>query len=246
MRHMMKVLVVLALALGVPAAAMAGGVDYGDYAQVLARYVDARGVDYDGLKADEARLDAALRSLEAVKPQDLEPAERFAFWINVYNAYTLKLILTEYPGIDGIRDIGGIFSGPWSKRFIPVDGRTLTLDEVEKDILIPRFRDARVHFAINCASKSCPPLLAEPFIGQKLEEQLDERATSFINNGRDVVLDGGELRVSSIFKWYDEDFIDVPAYIRRYARGELAVMLMARPGEQKVVFLEYDWSLNRR
>lgn len=224
-----------------------GGVDNDIYKGLLAAYLGPGGeVDYQGLKDHEAELDSYLDVLRATDPQTLNRNDRFAFWINVYNAFTLKLILANYPGISSINDIGGLLSSPWKKRFITIaGGQPLHLDNVEKDILIPEFKDPRVHFAVNCASRGCPPLMPEPFDGQRLDAQLTERAALFINDGRNVVVRDGELWVSRIFKWYGDDFGDVVGFVARYATGALAQELQGLVDPKpRVGFLDYDWSLN--
>lgn len=244
-RFLFYPVLVLAVLLAVPSAAR--GVDNSLYAELLARHVRAGVVDYAGLMADKASLEGYLAVLEAVQPETLPREERFAFWINVYNAFTLHLVLQHLPGIESIKDIGGLCSSPWGIGVIHVGGRTLTLDEVEKAILIPEFLDARVHFAINCASKSCPPLLAEPYEGARLEQQLEERAMSFINDPAHNGLEGDTLRLSRIFKWYKNDFGGDPvAYVQRFARGELAQGLSTLGGGVRVRYRDYDWSLNGR
>jgi hypothetical protein len=163
----------------------------------------------------------------------------------VYNAFTLKLILTEYPEIESIRDIGGFFSSPWKRKFITINGREMHLDNVEKDVLIPVFRDPRLHFAINCASKSCPPLISVPYEGESLEVQLQENAVAFINDERFNVLEGNTMWLSSIFKWYNDDFSDEPlAYVTQYAKGELQTRLKNPAKGVRVKYLKYDWSMN--
>ncbi|BBD07882.1 DUF547 domain-containing protein [Desulfovibrio ferrophilus] len=242
------VFIVLALMMGGAGGAEAQHpplVDNTIYAALLDANVSPTGeVDYRALKIREAELDAYLDVLRGINPQSLGQDERFAYWINVYNAFTLKLILSEYPGVESIRDLGGLFSSPWKRKFIVIGGQELHLDNVEKDILIPEFKDPRVHFAINCASKSCPPLLTEPYEGQRLNEQLTERARSFVNDGRNVVLQGEMLSVSRIFKWYGDDFGDVAQYLMRYATGDLAQGMRALGPKVEVRFLDYDWSLN--
>lgn len=247
--HLAAAAIVLFLMAAGPA--LASGVDNTLYADLLARHVREGVVDYAGFKAEEARLDAYLAVLEATDYASLPRGERLAFWINVYNAYTIKLVLSEYPDVSSIKDIGGFFTGPWSQRIIPIagpDGRKpLHLDDVEKNILLPRFSDPRVHFAINCASRSCPPLLDEPYDGARIDAQLDERTRSFINDPAQTALSGGTLTVSRIFKWYEDDFgDDVAGYVARYAVGGLARKLAATDDPPRVRFRDYDWSLNGR
>ena len=127
------------------------------YAELLAKYVKNGVVNYQGFKEEEDKLDRYLQILEGTNTESLSHNEQFAFYINAYNAWTIKLVLTGYPGIESIKDLGGFFTSPWKKSIARIDGKVLTLDQIENDILRPRFADPRVHFAINCASKSCPP-----------------------------------------------------------------------------------------
>ncbi len=238
----------LLLALAVPAApAQAQPVHNRLYAGLLARHVRGGLVDYAGLKAEEFLLDDYLDILQEVRPEDLDRAERFAYWINVYNAFTLKLVLGDYPEVKSIKEIGGFFRSPWRIELIHVAGRKLTLDDVEKAILIPEFADPRVHFAINCASMSCPPLAVEPYEGARLDAQLEARARAFVNSPAGCRLEGRTLWLSRIFKWYGGDFgPDVVAWVRSRAEGELARGLDALEGRPEVRWMEYDWSLNGR
>ena len=220
-------------------------VDHGIFGELLARHNREGWVDYAGFKRDEQRLDEYLDILAEANPEALPPGEQFAFYINAYNAWTIKLILTAYPGIESIKDLGGLFKSPWKIKFVRLDGRSVTLDHIEHDILRPRFRDPRVHFAINCASQGCPPLQEEPFAAQRLETQLDTAARRFVNDRRFNRLEGNTLHVSSIFKWFREDFAnDIVGFFRKYAAGELKSALDANPGAIDVRYLDYDWSLN--
>lgn len=217
------------------------------YSELLSSYVDKGVVDYQGFKKEEKKLDAYLDVLAAVDPKKLTRADRFAFYINAYNAWTIKLILTGYPGVKSIKDLGSLFSSPWKKKICRIDGDILTLDEIEHKILRPTFKDNRVHFAVNCASKGCPKLISEPFRGEILERQLDAAAQAFINDPGKNYLDGDTLYVSSIFKWFAKDFNnDFPAFFQKYADEGLKKQLSERPGNIKIKFLDYDWSLNGR
>lgn len=217
------------------------------YADLLARHVDRGVVDYQGVKADEADLDRYLAYLADVNPQALSRDERFAFYVNAYNAWTIKLILTRYPKIDSIKDLGGLFSSPWKKKIARIDGQLLTLDQIEHDILRKDFRDPRVHVAVNCASKGCPPLQSEPFAGSRLNAQLDRAARAFVNDPRFNRLDGTVLWLSRIFDWFAEDFgDDVIDFILQYADSPLRDRLMQNRAAISVRYLDYDWSLNGR
>lgn len=218
------------------------------YGELLSQYVKDGQVDYSGFKKKEVQLDMYLKYLEATDPTQMAEKDRFAFYINAYNAYTIKLILKNFEDSqppDSIKDIGSFFSKPWSIEFVQIGGKTYTLDNIEHDILRPTFKDARVHFAVNCASKSCPPLLPEPYSGAKLDQQLDGTTRAFINNQQENRLEGSTLYISSIFKWFKEDFKNDPiAFFEKYARANLKKALVAQKGEIKVKYLDYDWLLN--
>jgi len=226
-------------------AASAGEVGHGLYAELLSKYVKNGWVNYAGFKADENRLDQYLNSLEPVEPDRLGRNEQFAFYINAYNAWTIKLILSGYPGIKSIKDLGSLFRSPWKKEFVRIHGKLLSLDHIEHDILRPRFRDPRVHFAVNCASKGCPPLLAEPYLGDRLDEQLTRVTVEFLNHPTHTRLEGRQLWVSSIFKWFTEDFTpSVVDFYLKYAQGQLKQNLKAERDRIELKYLDYDWSLN--
>ena len=241
---------VVALAFLIPAfggrvAAAAPPVDNRIYAELLTKYVENGHVDYARFKHDEARLDQYLKVLEQVDPEHLPREEQFAFYINAYNAWTIKLILTGYPGVKSIKDLGSLLQSPWKKEFVRIHGKTLTLDDIEHTILRPRFKDPRVHFAIVCASKSCPPLISEPYCGATLDAQLTRVTSDFLNSPANSRLEGNTLRVSSIFKWFAEDFNkDVVGFYLRFAQGELKQKLQAGRDRIEVKYLDYDWSLN--
>lgn len=225
----------------------AAGVDNSTYAELLSKHVKGNRVNYDGFKADEARLDQYLAVLSATDPDTLTRNHQFAFYINAYNAFTIKLILTRYPDINSIKEIGSFFSNAWSKEFIPLNGHTVSLDYIEHEVLRPRFKDPRVHFAINCAAKGCPPLFARPFEGDLLEIQLTERAKAFINDPRSTYVKNNTIYLSKIFSWFEEDFNDNPLlFVRQYAEGKLSKAIAAAGPDIKISYLHYDWTLNRR
>lgn len=215
------------------------------YADLLSAYVHDGVVDYQGFAADEGKLDAYLDFLASLDPGMMPRNEKFAFYINAYNAWTIKLILTKYPDLTSIKDLGSFFSSPWKKKICRINGRMLSLDEIEHDILRPEFQDPRVHFAINCASKSCPKLISEPYDGQILDSQLDAVTKGFINNPERNYLSGTTLYVSKIFKWFKEDFTSgVLAFFLAHASGELKRSLLANADTITIKYLDYDWSLN--
>lgn len=207
--------------------------------------------DYGALKAngeDRAALRSYIASLEATDPGVLSRDEAFAFWVNLYNALTVEVVIDHYP-VASIRDIAispGLFStGPWGKKLVTVAGRELSLDDIEHGILRPDFGDSRVHYAVNCASVGCPDLAARPYTGDELDAMLDRAARAYVNSPRGARVENGRLTASSIFKWYMKDFggteEGVLAELRKYAGPDLAAALENVSG---VASYDYDWSLN--
>lgn len=215
------------------------------YTELLQKYVKAGVVDYGGFKTEEKRLDQYLDILEKTDTRSLSTADRFAFYVNAYNAWTIKLILGGYPGVESIKDLGSVFKSPWKKKIVRVDGKIITLDNIEHDILRPGYKDPRVHFAVNCASKSCPPLLSEPYDGKILDRQLDGATSAFLADPERNRLEGHTLYASKIFKWFTDDFNDdVIAFFIKHTEGDVRDQLQANAGSIKVKYLDYDWSLN--
>ena len=231
--------------------------DHEPWARLLEAYLVEGGdgepnrFDYGALKADSedrAALAAYIASLEAVDPAALSRDDAFAFWVNLYNALTVKVVVRHYP-VASIRDIGispGLFSvGPWGKKLVTVSGRELSLDDIEHGILRADFGDNRVHYAVNCASVGCPDLAPVPYDGENLDPVLDEAARTYVNSPRGARVEDGRLVVSSIFKWYMKDFggteEGVIAELRKYAASDLAGTLEKVSG---ISSYEYDWSLN--
>ena len=237
--------------LGLGLLAMCAGAHAGDrhqlWSELLAAHVHGSLVDYDGMGKDSEKLDRYLDLLADTSVKDLSRDEQFAFYVNAYNAWTVKLILSRYPDLDSIKDLGTLWKSPWKKKIARIDNQLLTLDNIEHDILRPRFKDPRVHFAINCAARSCPPLYREAFESDRLDVQLDTATKAFINDPKSTYLKDDRLYVSRIFKWFGEDFDDDPiAFVRKHARGDLRMRLEARKGSVRVKYLDYDWSLNAK
>jgi len=220
-------------------------VDHHIFGELLKKHVKHGVVNYAGFKTDEARLDQYLKVLENINTESLNRNEQFAVYINAYNAWTIKLILSGYPGIDSIKDLSGLFKSAWEKEIAHIDGKVVTLDHIEHDILRPRFKDPRVHFAINCASKSCPPLISEPYRGDVLDQQLDRVTTDFLNDPERNRMEGKTLYVSKIFKWFKDDFNkDIIGFFLKYTEGSFKNDLVANKDKTKVKYLDYDWTLN--
>jgi len=226
-------------------AATSPAVDNHIWAELLEKYVHAGKVNYEGFKAAEARLDGYLEILEAVDAGALSRDEQFAFYINAYNAWTIKMILTKYPDIKSIRELGFFNTGPWKKKIVRLKEGAVSLDHIEHDILRPRFKDPRVHFAINCASISCPALRREPYRGETLNRQLDDATRSFLNNPDSYRFDGDTFYVSKIFEWFAVDFDSDPiGFYLKYADEDLKKRLEKNRNSVKIKYLEYDWGLN--
>ena len=232
-------------------------VDHGEWQALLDAYLitdDPSGVNlvnYPKLQAnpaDQERLDSYIDHLEGLDPRRYAKDEQMAYWINLYNAVTVKVVLGEYP-VDSIKNIHeGVIPwvGPWGDIHTSAAGQPLTLDNIEHDILRPIWRDPRIHYAVNCASMGCPNLLPEVFTGENLERQLELGAREYINHPRGAeLLDEAFGVVSSIYFWFPEDFGNSEAgvleHLRKYAEGELAEMLQDFDGS---LDHEYDWSLN--
>jgi hypothetical protein len=223
----------------------ASTIDHSIYSALLNKHVSDGRVDYEGFKTDESLLDQYLNILSQTNVDSLNKQEQFAFYINVYNAFTIKLILSEYPDIDSIKDLGGFFSSPWKIKFIPLKDKTVTLDYIEHTILRPTFKDARVHFAVNCASRSCPPLLNEAYEPDRLDAQLNQQTQAFITNKNNYQINGKTIYISKIFKWFKTDFNNDPiGFIQTFADVPLKQALDTMGTDIRIGYLDYDWSLN--
>ncbi len=227
--------------------------DHSTFDALLREVVDERGfVDYAALAEDPSALDGYLRRLAATDPSALGDDDRLAFWLNTYNAYTLKLIVDNYP-VGSIRDVvGGVFiplvNSPFKVEFVVVGGETMTLDDVEHGTIREQFAEPRIHFALVCAAQSCPPLRPEAYTGDRLDAQLDDQARRFLHNPdkNRVPADDDSVELSKIFDWFKGDFGDsdaaVQAFIAPYFDGDVRAKL--EQGAYDVEFTGYDWSLN--
>ena len=218
--------------------------NYNLYDKVLVEFVSDGRVDYPALKKNIALLDNYLEEIAQLNPEVLESAsrnEKIAFYINAYNALTLRIITVHYP-VKSIKDIPGV----WDKLKFKVAGRELTLGYLEHEILRKEFKEPRIHFALVCASIGCPELADQPFTGKDLNAQLDKQAQKFINNKSKVRLDrkNNIFYLSSIFKWFKEDFGDVIAFIGRYLPEDEANLISDE--YPRIKYLSYDWLLNSK
>ena len=230
----------------------AGDVDNSAWGGFLSRYVspDSTGVNlvrYGAVTpADKQGLKSYISALEAATPTAMTRDAAMAYWINLYNAKTVDLILDNYP-VESIRKIGGGFfsSGPWDDKVVTVEGRSLSLNDIEHGILRPIWNDPRIHYAVNCASIGCPNLATQAWTSGNLAGMLDQAARSYINHPRGAAVENGRLIVSSIFSWYKVDFggndAGVIAHLKQYARADLAAAL---GGVNGISNDRYDWDLN--
>lgn len=215
--------------------APAAALSHRAFDELLSKYVSSTGaVDYAGLKTQRGKLDAYLKTLSDNTPTEAwSRDERLAYWINAYNAGTIRLILDNYP-LKSIQDLDG--GKTWDVKRVKLGDKTYSLNQIENDIIRPRFKEPRIHFAVNCAAKGCPPLRNEAFTADKLERQLAEQTRKFLNDSRYTKVDGDNLSVSKIFDWYGSDFADVKSFVGKYRDV---------PEGATVEYVDYDWSLNK-
>ncbi len=214
--------------------------------EILRRYVSEKGwIDYRGLKDDPQQLQEYLDLLSNNHPNDSwSRNEQLAYWINAYNAFTLSLIIEKYP-VESIKDIGSwiqipFVNTPWDIKFIEIGDKTYDLNNIEHDILRSEFEEPRIHFAIVCASYSCPRLSRQAYTAKNLDAQLNAAARDFLNDPGKNIIDAIKPRVSKIFSWFGGDFkkkTSLREYINQYADVKIK-------SEAKISFLEYDWRLN--
>ena len=205
---------------------------------LLQKYVTANGkVNYKGFKADNAKLQAYLDHLTTNPVQkDWSRNKKMAYWINAYNAFTIKLIVDNYP-ISSITKING--GKPWDKKWIKLGGKTYSLNQIENDILRPKYKDARIHFAVNCAAKSCPTILNSAWTADNLNANLEKQAKKFINNTSFNTISAKKVKISKIFEWYAVDFGDnIIDYLNKYSTVKINA-------DAKVEYMEYNWKLNK-
>ena len=242
--------------LGLSVSLLAAAPDDVLFTALLREHVRNDEVDYRRIQKDP-RLDTYLGQLATTDPKSLPSRDaQLAFWINAYNAYTLKLITSVYP-VDTIRAIhalgqtGSPDTGkPWDIAFAVVGGQTYTLEYIEHQIIRPQFKDARIHFALVCAAVSCPKLRNEAYVATRLEDQLNDQGRWFLTHRNQ--LDGRRrtAQLSQLFTWFADDFGGPPAnildFIADFAPPDLATSLRQSPDRWKLTYLDYDWALNDR
>jgi Protein of unknown function, DUF547 len=231
-------------------------VDHGVWDRLLRSYVvvgndGVNRVAYGKFKAaDHGTLKTYVAGLQKIDPSTLDSPEQFAFWTNLYNARTIDIVLDKYP-VKSIKNInlgGGlktlVTGGPWQAKVVRVSGIEMTLDDIENSVLRPKFKDPRVHYAVNCASIGCPNLATQAYTGAKLDGMLADAAVAFINSPRGFLVEGDQITASSIYDWFRADFGGTDAAVfmhaRKYANPTVAAKL-ERIG--KIGTHTYDWTL---
>ncbi|NIY77069.1 DUF547 domain-containing protein [Thalassospira sp. HF15] len=232
-------------------------IDHGAWQDILDRYVTVLSpgetvFDYEAARREaHAQVAGYVDAMSMLAVSNLNRDQQFAYWVNLYNALTVKVVLDHYP-VESIRDIDispGLFSsGPWGKKLITVEGRALSLDDIEHRILRPIWKDPRIHYAVNCASIGCPALAPEAYEADKLEGQLDQAARGFINHPRAVAqAEDGAFVLSSLYDWYRDDFgksdADFIDHLAQFAGPRLSATL-SDVDAFEVDEYHYDWALN--
>ena len=255
MRRTKPVLCLVAASL-LATAASAAPPDYTVWQDLLAKHYDpARGMNYKALKAnDKATLDRLRQSLAQVDVKALSPKDQLAYWINLYNVSTVAVVVDSYP-VESIRDISTdpvVRLNVFKKDSVKTKQGAMSLNDVENEKIREGFKDPRIHFAINCAAKSCPSIRPEPYVGERLDQQLDDQARRFLNGPLGVRLekdgDGLTLHVTKILDWFKDDFEKWGggrvAFVRKYLPADKQKQLDAARGKVDLDFDDYDWKLN--
>lgn len=202
---------------------------------LLRKYVSVNGkVNYKALKSDLSRFEAYLDKLKDTSPESLSGNKALAFWINAYNAFTIKLILDNYP----VKSIMDLDNGKvWDRKWIKISGKTYSLNQIEHEIIRPQFNEPRIHFAVNCAARSCPPLMNKAWTPEDMEKDLEAQTRKFVNNTNYNLITKSKLSLSKIFEWYKDDFGNIQSFIDKYSDVDVSA-------NASVAYYDYDWSLN--
>ena len=231
----MKTIILL---LFISASSFAQNFDYKSYNKFLSTYVSEKGnVNYDKIKTNKSELDAIIKQFEKTQPNEKwSRDEKLAYYINAYNIYTLKIVTDNYP-LKSIKNIPNV----WDKKFILLNKDKISLGDIEHKIL-RKMNEPRIHFAINCASFSCPNLLNEAYMPKTLDNQLEEAAKSFVNDKTKNNITASEIKISEIFNWFGGDFktknTSVVDFINIYS-------IIKIDKKARVKYLNYNWSLNK-
>jgi hypothetical protein len=214
------------------------GADHSGWDALLKKNVSSAGkVNYKGFRTDKTKLEAYLKELENNVPSNDESANaKKAFWVNAYNAYTVLLIVDNYP-VRSINDIKLGGATPWARKWIKIDGTTMSLNDIENNKLRKVYNDGRIHFVINCASFSCPILLNQAYTAENIESNLTAQTKKFINDDARNQITSKSAKISSVFDWYRADFGDVTDFINKYSKTKIG-------SNTKISYMPYSWDLN--
>lgn len=246
----MKLAILFAISLAAPA--LAFDQTHAAFDTLLKANVKGGMVDYKALKSQAAPLKDYLDELAKVPEPEFKTWPRhnqIAFLANLYNASTLKLIIDHYP-VKSIKDIGSVFKGPWKQPSVQLWGKTITLDDLEHTIIRPTYSEPRLHFALVCAAKGCPPLRAEAYVGERLEDQLNDQGKTFLAQKKMNNVDAvkKQLHLSPIFDWYGKDFTEKSGFVDKFILPFLseADQKAVSVGGFAVDYTAYDWTLNEQ
>ncbi len=254
---LLKFILIIFLTISTVPGLLSAQIDYAPLNDLLKTYVHDKKVDYKNLLKEKKKLFAFTEEMGKISPKS-HPAnfkttnEKLAFWINAYNAFILRIIIDNYP-IESIKDINFIGFTIWLHKNL-IGGENISFKSLEDDIIRSEFKDPRIHFAINCASYSCPPLVNRAYMPSTLNEQMESSTRNFINDRENFKIDNKEkiIYLSSIFDWYDTDFYEyliknknikephLLDFIKLYYEHEIKNNLY----QYEVVFIEYNWNLN--
>ncbi|WP_017730338.1 DUF547 domain-containing protein [Nafulsella turpanensis] len=234
--------------IGLPASLAEEPPGHESWTLLLQKHVDEKGmVDYKGFMQDREQLTNYLRLLEENPPgEKWSEAEKLAYWINAYNAYTIDLVLEHYP-LKSIKDIGTVIqipfvNSPWDIEFIEIGGKEYDLNNIEHNIIREEFEEPRIHFALVCAAVSCPKLRREAYTAEKLHAQLREQTKTFLANPERNQIGAKKVKLSKLFDWYKGDFTKEGSlidFLNQYTPVQIEE-------DAKIDYLEYDWSLNEQ
>ena len=207
------------------------------FGQLLESFVSTDGkVNYAGFLLESASLELYLTQLKNNPPDEKWPRnEQLAFWINAYNAFTIRLILDNHP-VESILDIEK--GNPWDKKWIQIGERSYSLNQIENEVIRPQFMEPRIHFAINCAAVSCPPLGNRAFTSKNLNQLLEKQTHAFVNHSAFNQISKDSLVLSKIFEWYNSDFPDLISFLNQYVKDKIGP-------DADIRFLDYNWALNQ-
>lgn len=222
-----------------------GQFNHASWDALLKKHVSAQGkVNYAGFKKDEKILDGYLAYLSQKEPaSSSSKQEQLAYWINAYNAFTVKLILNHLDKkLVSIKDIGSKFqvpfvNTPWDVKFIKIGGKEMDLNNIEHGIIRKKFDDPRIHFALVCAAVSCPTLRAEAYTAAELNQQLDDQGVKFLNDPTKNSVQTTKASISKLFSWYGTDFGNVNEWINKYSKNKIT-------SKTKITYMDYNWNLN--